>query len=308
LHGLETGVTVLVVLLVAGIDSAIWFQKPTGSLTVAAAGWVFDDTSHTMNPNGSPGFEKLFAEPAQEAAAQGARIFTTGELGFYIADHEREERIEQFRPPHRARVSLRRENWVFILPTTSVKSGLNSLPKLPAIIPCGLWLGITMSVSPEGEVVDEYTKTYLTPFEPGHKGDGVLKTFEVDGLTVGAMICQDDNFSKLTRYYGDLKADILLCPTADWWTIKDAHLQAVRARTIECGYGIARGAACGISAAISHRGQVLAEHDHYKNGPGYVVADIPVLRGKTIFSRYGHWPSLVAAAACIICIKIRNHK
>ena len=121
------------------------------------------------------------------------------------------------------------------------------------------------------------------------------------------MICQDDNFSKLTRRYGNLKADIVLCPTADWWTIKNAHLQAVRARAIECNYSIVRGAACGISAAISPRGQMLAMRDHYRDGSGYVIADVPVYQHKTFFSRFGHWPSLAGACFLMIYV-IRKYK
>ena len=283
---LEAGVTGAVVLALTGINMMIWFQKPTDNLRVAAAGWVFDDRSSEISPHEPEGFQKLFVEPAEKAAAQGARIFTTGELGFYIADHERAERIEEF-------ANIARENT--------------------------LWLGVgyfnisadenrIFFMSPQGEIVNEYTKTHLTPFEPGQKGNGDLKTVTVDGLTVGAMICQDDNFSKLTRHYGKLKSDIVLCPTADWWTIKDVHLQAVRARAIEGNYGIVRGAACGISAAISAKGQILAKQDHYADGPGYVIADVPVYRNKTIFSRFGHGPSLFAALVCIGLCEIYRRK
>jgi apolipoprotein N-acyltransferase len=269
----------LIVLLLVCVNAGIWFQKPTGLLKVAAAGWVFDSSNSEINPNNSDGFEKLFAGPAKEAAAKGARIFTTGELGFYIADHERDEWLEQF-----AQVARDNELWL-VVGYFNITEDENRL----------------FFMSPEGAIIHEYAKTYLTPLEAGQKGNGDLKTVQVDGLTVGAMICQDDNFSKLTRYYGNLKADIVLCPTADWWTIKDAHLQAVRARTIECGYGIVRGAACGISSVISPRGEVLDIHDHYKNGPGTVIDDISVVRGKTLFSRYGHWPSLTVAGLIIAC-------
>ncbi|MHC4292001.1 MAG: carbon-nitrogen hydrolase family protein, partial [Planctomycetota bacterium] len=153
----------------------------------------------------------------------------------------------------------------------------------------------------------QYTKTYLPPFEPGQKGSGNLKTVEVDGVTIGAMICQDDNFSKLTRHYGNLKADIVLCPTADWWTIKNAHMQPVRARAIECNYGIVRGAACGISAAISARGEVLTKRDHYSDGAGYVITDIDVYGNRTFFSRFGHWPLLIMSVMCVGLCYIQTH-
>jgi apolipoprotein N-acyltransferase len=288
-RGLEARVPLTIAILLTVIiisDTCLWFQKSTGSLGIAAAGWVFDDTSNTMNPNESPGFEKLFAVPAQQAAAQGARIFTTGEMGFYIAKHEWDKRIEQF-----AKVARENNLWL-VVGYFHVTDDENRI----------------FFMSPQGEIVHEYTKTHLTPFEPGQKGSGDLKTVTVEGLTVGGMICQDDNFSKLTRHYGNLKADVVLCPTADWWTIKDAHMQAVRARAIECNYPIVRGAACGISAVISARGEVLTKHDHYKSGPGYVIADIAVYRNKTLFSCFGHWPSLFAATACIVWIKRKNRE
>ena len=272
-----------ILLVLAIINTFVWIQKPADTLKVAAAGWVFDDRQGDINPNDKKGFEQLFAEPATQAAAQGARIFTTGEMGFYIAKHEWAERIQQF-----ATIAKDSNLWL-IVGYFNVSDDENRV----------------FFMSPEGHIVHEYTKTHLTPFEPGQKGNGDLKTVEVDGLTIGAMICQDDNFSKLTRYYGNLKADVVLCPTADWWTIKVAHLQAVRARAIEGNYGIVRGAACGISAAISPRGEILDKHDHYKSGPGFVIADVPACKNKTIFARFGHWPGL-AVALVIILVMIKN--
>lgn len=279
-------VSFVIVVCLGVFNAATWFQRPVDSLKVAAAGWVFDDRSVEIDPHKPEGFESLFANPAKEAAAQGARIFTTGELGFYIAKHEWDKWMDWF-----STVALENDLWL-VVGYFNIDLDENRL----------------FFMSPEGTIVQEYTKTCLTPFEPGQKGTGDLKTVDVDGLTVGAMICQDDNFSRLTRHYGNLKADIVLCPTADWWTIKDAHMQAVRARTIECGYGIVRGAACGISAAVSPRGQVLQKYDHYNSGPGWIVTRVPVIRNRTYFSRYGHVPSLITAAVCIaVLFSVKKH-
>jgi apolipoprotein N-acyltransferase len=266
----------VIVCFVAVLNSIIWRQESTGSLKVAAAGWEFDDRSSEIDPHKPEGFEKLFAGPAREAAAQGARIFTTGELGFYLAKHEWAEWMNRF-----STVAKDNNLWL-VVGYFNIDIDENRL----------------FFMSPEGQIVQQYTKTHLTPFEPGHKGNGDLKTIKVDGMTIGAMICQDDNFSRRTRHYGNLKADIVLCPTADWWTIKNAHLQAVRARAIECNYGIVRGAANGISVAISARGEVLSQSDHYKSGPGYVIEDVPVNKNRTFFSRFGYWPSFALAVIC----------
>jgi truncated hemoglobin YjbI len=71
-------------------------RKPVGTIRVAAAGRVFDDRSSEVDPHKAEGFEQLFAGPAREAAAGGAKIFTTGEMGFYIAEHERAMWMERF--------------------------------------------------------------------------------------------------------------------------------------------------------------------------------------------------------------------
>lgn len=268
------GILATVILIV---NTVIWLKKPTGSLRVAAAGWVFDDKSDTLDPHSTEGFQTLFEEPAKQAAANGARVFTTGEMGFYIAAHERETWINRF-----AKIAQQNNLWLIV--------GYFNL---------GEDANRVFFMNPDGTIVAEYTKTYKTPFEPGIPGKGDLKTVNIEGVTVGAMICHDDNYSQLTRRYGRFKADLVLCPTADWATIKDAHLQAVRARAIEGNVGIARGAACGISAAIDPRGQQLAKRDHYAEGPGYVIADIPIRKRITLFSRFGFLP---AVSLCVLMI------
>ena len=275
----RSAMTALAVLLglVLAADVAVWRRKPVGMIRIAAAGWVFDDRSADIDPHRPEGFEMLFAAPARQAAAAGAVIFTTGEMGFYMADHERKMWMERF-----ASIARQTAMWL-VVGYWNISADENRL----------------FFMSPQGSIVHEYTKTYLTPYEPGTKGKGDLKTVEVHGHTIGAMICQDDNFAPLTRRYGRLKADVVLCPTADWWTIRTAHLQAVRARSIEGRYGIARGAVNGISAVISPTGQLLAQHDHYRYGPGLIVADVPIFKGVTLFSRWGFWPGLVASGVLL---------
>ena len=263
-------------------NTIVWYQKPINVLRVAAAGWIFDDKYSEIDPHKPKGFETLFAKPARQAAAEGARIFNTGEMGFYIAAHERDEWIQRF-----SQVAQETGMWLVV--------GYFNL---------GEDQNRVFFMNPQGDIVGEYTKTYKTPLEPGKKGNGDLKTIEVDGVTVGAMICHDDNYSKMTRTYGKLKADIVLCPTMDWRTVNTAHLQAVRARAIECNIAIVRGAVGGTSAAISNRGRLLAQKNHYKQGPGLVIADVPLNENITFFSRFGHAPLIAAASLILVFLSI----
>jgi apolipoprotein N-acyltransferase len=271
-------------LLITLADILPAFQRPGKTMRIAAAGWIFDDRSKTDDPHTEDGFRKVFADPAARAAADGARIFTTGELGFYIADHNRAEWFDRF-------AAVARDNHLaLVVGYFNITAAENRI----------------FYMNPQGEVVAEYTKSHLTPLEPGKKGTGDLKTMEVDGIPVGGMICQDDNFSTLTRHYGRNKTPLIFCPTADWWTIKNAHLQAVRARAIECRYAIARGAANGISAIISPGGRILAKRDHYAEGAGYVIADVPLVDNVTPFARFGHMPMVIVSAAILFMYVVRT--
>ena len=143
-------------------------RKPSGTIHIAAAGWVFDDRIAEIDPHTSKGFDAMFAGPAHEAAAEGAKIFTTGEMGFYIADHERAEWMERF-----ADVAQATGMWL-VVGYWNVNADENRL----------------FFMSPDGAIMHEYTKTYLTPYERGKKGTGDLRTVEANGVTAGAMICQ----------------------------------------------------------------------------------------------------------------------
>ena len=134
-------------LLLAVINTLIWMEKPIDTLKVAAAGWVFDDRTSELNPNEPEGFQAWFAAPAREAAAQGARIFTTGEMGFYIAEHEWDERIALF-----ANIAKANNLWLIV--------GYFNLTDYENRV---------FFMSPAGEIVHEYTKTHLTPFEAGQR-------------------------------------------------------------------------------------------------------------------------------------------
>ena len=273
----------LILLACAGAD---YLTLPATSETLKGAtiGWVLDEANDQSNPSTDEGFEKLFLEPARKAVAEGARIITTGELGFYLNNHIRKEIMDKF-------TSFAKENNVWLsIGVFDLSANKNKV----------------LFISPAGEIAEDYTKTYLTPLEPGKKGPGHLKSIIIDGFDIGTMICQDDNFPQQTTIYGRNGTGLVICPTADWTTIRRAHLQAVRARAIECRYSIVRAAANGISAIIAPTGELLAEMDHYTQGPGYLIADVPICTDRTLFSKHGF--ALPLAIGSLIAIMILSKK
>ncbi|MCB9878911.1 MAG: hypothetical protein H6835_15050 [Planctomycetes bacterium] len=156
-------------------------------------------------------------------------------------------------------------------------------------------------IAPGGCLVGEYRKTHLIPWlEDYVAGDGTLATMEVDGVVVGGMICQDDNFTDLGRAYGNAGVQLVVVPTNDWPAIREYHLENAIFRCIENGYAVARAASHGISALIDCRGRVRHRQDHVAlaardemTGEGMLVDDLPVGDGRpTLYARLGEWPML----------------
>ena len=274
-------VAALVMLIVAAADITILtYQQPADKLKVAAIGWTDGNSQEDYSPQTQEGFKVLFARPAAKAAAQGARLIVSPEMGFCINKVNRADWLNRFQ-------TISSKHNVFL-----VVGYFDTLDEQNRL----------MFISPDARTLPEYTKTHLTPFEHFPKGDGQLRTIDLEGIKVGGMICQDDNFTDLSREYGRNQTSIVAVPTLDWSTVKNAHLQNSIHRAIESRYAIVRAARNGISAIISPTGTILARRDHFLEGSGFIVAEVPICKFRTFFSIAGNW--LVALSLVFLIINI----
>jgi len=267
-----------VLIVVTGIDVVIGLRKPTGRLTVAAIGWATTAEQRPMRSSGA--FDRLYAEQVAKAAQQGARLVVTPEAAFAVYD-------DPARDPFATQLELAREHSVYLaLGYLDTKSRENRVA----------------FIGPTEGVMTRYAKVHLTPFESNPAGTGRLVLVTVDGISVGAMICHDDNFTDISRRYGRKATDVVVVPTEDWGPVHKAHFQSSIHRAIESRYAIVRAACNGISAIISPKGKRLAVSDHLRNGPNLLVAEVPVYTTRTIFSRFGQWFIL----SCVILLVART--
>ncbi len=243
-------------------------HEPIGKLKVAALGWTLADSKEHGGVQSPEGFDALFAQPVAQAASLGARLIVSPETGFYFTEGNREKWLDRFR-------EIARRHGIFL--AIGYDDASNEANRL-------------LFINPEGRILEQYTKTHLIPFEDYRKGTGRLAIVNVEGIRVGGMICQDDNFTDLSRGYGRAQVGIVAVPTNDWLAVKSAHFQSSIHRAIECRYAVVRAAMNGISAIISPHGEVLASRDHFVEGPGSIVAEVPVYAHRTLFSILGHWP------------------
>jgi apolipoprotein N-acyltransferase len=270
------GVVTLAGLLavVAAVDLVILMQKPIGHLKVAAVGWVFD--REYGDPGNEQGFARLYTEPVAEAARQGARLVVAPEVAFAIYDDPEHDPFARF-------VELARQHNVYlVVGYLDVRTDRNA----------------AAFIGPTEGVMARYTKVHMTPFESSPPGDGEPVTIAIEGVSIGALICHDDDYTDIARRYGRQGTGVVAVPTNDWRHVRHAHFQSMIHRAIESRFAIVRAASNGISAIIAPHGQVLDIRDHFRDGPGLVMADVPVYHTRTISSRYGHW----FVAVCVILL------
>jgi len=245
---------------------------PVDSVKVAAVGWnkaAVQEYGDTYLPKG---FENIYAKQVRLAAKQGAKLIISPEMGFYVDRYDRSK-------------------WVGMLTTLAVGCNVHLVV---GYFDASRNKNQILLVDNRGRMVDEYTKTYLTPFERSNRGNGQPAIFNVAGVRAGGMICQDDNYTSISRRYGRAATGLVAVPTLDWAHIRFAHLQNCIHRTIESRYALVRASYEGISAIVSARGKVIASFDNVTNGIGMVVGDVEIYNKRTIFSYAGNWFAIIA--------------
>jgi apolipoprotein N-acyltransferase len=215
----------------------------TRMLKVAAVGW--GQSSDASNAEAR----------VSEASAAGARVVVFPEAAFEVS------------PGGRAEMEARWSRWARDRGVWLV------IPFLE-----GRTANRVALFDPTGKKRGEYAKHHRVPLaEPFSSGAGSLLVFEVDGVSVGVMICQDDNFRDIARAYARRGVQLVVVPTFEGPpSVAPYHLRNSVLRTIENPIALVRATAQGQSAAIAPGGSIVAVFDHARDGAGVLVADVPI--------------------------------
>jgi predicted amidohydrolase len=227
--------------------SLLSVRHSVGVLRVGAIGW----TTRQVGGQGFEAFERLVGD----ATSRGARLVVSPEAAFVARPGEREALLSTLGGIARAhRVYLA----VGYLDHEHDENRL-------------------VFVDPDGVTRGEYTKTHLVPTaETSRPGSGEPVIVDVDGVKVGAMICQDDNFTDVARAYQRAGVQLVVTPTFEMSPAFGAlHLRNALLRPIEGRFAYVRAVANGTSAIVSHDGTVLASFNHLSGGAAAIVADVP---------------------------------
>lgn len=141
-------------------------------------------------------------------------------------------------------------------------------------------------------------------YSPGH-GPAVIRYGALP--PVQPLICYEAVFSR-HLVAGPDRPGWLLQVTNDGWFGNLSgpwqHLAQARLRSIESGLPLMRAANTGISAVIDARGGLRATLG--LNLSGRIDAALPAALPPTPWSRWGDWPAVIAALACVICAALHR--
>jgi len=138
----------------------------------------------------------------------------------------------------------------------------------------------------------------VSDFSPGE----APRTGLVDGRRIGAFICYEAIFPDLVRQFTREGADLLVNVTNDAWygrtSAPHQHLAMAAFRAVENGKYLVRAANTGISAVVDPRGRVLESTPLFE--PAALVRDVPLVPGRTFYSRHGDVFAWTCFAATLV--------
>ena len=141
-----------------------------------------------------------------------------------------------------------------------------------------------------GDQIETYEKHHMLPaFESQFVVGKDRLTLDPPSGRWGITICKDMDFPHLSRQYSADGAGLLLVPDWDFSVDGWLHGRMAILRGVESGFSIARAPRLGILTVTDNRGRVLAERDTGAAPFASLVAHVPVLHERTLYSRWGDW-------------------
>lgn len=178
-----------------------------------------------------------------------------------------------------------------------------------------------MLLSPRGELSEAYRKLHLLPFGeyiPFEKALPFMKhltpipdsfaegekriLFDIQGITIGPLICFEDTIARLPRALVLDGAEILVNLTNDAWFKESPgaamHLRNAVLRAAETRRALVRSTNSGLTAVVDPLGRVLARAAPFREG--FLTATVVARNEVTFFVRHGDLISPVCIAVALL--------
>jgi apolipoprotein N-acyltransferase len=275
-------VVLIAVLCFGGIRLGL--DRPASS-TVRVAGVTASSRDATLESGVS-----LLSSYVPQAAAAGARIVMMHEVGILIAAEDESALIEVGQ-------ELARQEGVYLLLGLQVENEDRSPP----------YEDNAVFISPDGELLSEYTKHRLMPNEMGFyvRGKGPVPVVETPYGNIAVIICSDAGFPGFVRRnVGGTGVDILLMPAWDFRGAEQIWSHYIAFRAIENGFAMFRVVREGLTLAVDHQGRPLVQSNYFLNDQAIIYADLPTEGRETAYALLGDWFAWLSVAGFVVLLGI----
>jgi apolipoprotein N-acyltransferase len=177
----------------------------------------------------------------------------------------------------------------------------------------------------EEGIVGRYDKIHLVPFGEFVPLSGVIGfvrgwaefiselesgtrtvVFQGPPAPYGVVICYEGIFPDLVRDFVRNGARLMVNMTNDAWFGRtsgpEQHLSMYPFRAVEHRLSVVRAANTGVSAFITPNGHILRRMNLYERG--LLTENVPLRVGKTLYTRLGDWPGLLALAISAVALAL----
>lgn len=155
---------------------------------------------------------------------------------------------------------------------------------------------------PEGTILMRYTKMHLVPrLEKDFKPGTTLSTLRYREGMIGLAICHDMDFFQPTRNYSKEGVGLMFVPAADFGVKADGkwHTKVAILQSMTGGFSLARAAFFGYLSVSDRKGRILDLEATRNDQEVYVVAEVPVASGRTLYAIAGDWFSWLNCLAAL---------
>ncbi len=151
--------------------------------------------------------------------------------------------------------------------------GINLLVGTPYWVEDRFYNSLVVLLADGGRLL--YHKTHLVSFEKEYFASGSdLLTFELKNLTVGTIICRDQNFPELSGRVRNAGAKVLFISCAHYYPPMVARLKVDKNRALPIARACENGFfVCKANAVGSYRGEINLGHSMIIGPNGVVIAE-----------------------------------
>ena len=160
---------------------------------------------------------------------------------------------------------------------------------------------------PMASVLRGLIQFFDLPMSRNQPGPAVHVPIRLGAHELSLSICYEITDAELVRRTAQNPALLITVSNDTWFGASigpEQHLQIAATRAAELARSVVRVTNNGVTALISHEGDVLARLP--KNEPGVLVQSVPLYTGQTPYSRFGQLPLIVLLFGLMVSALIRN--